>query len=293
MNSKYEKIISYNATQVRCLQIGAKSSRVLVTGGGDCRVLLWAIGKPSAILTLQGHSSSVESVALDWPEELVVAGSLQGSLKLWDLEQAKVIRTLNGHRSAIKALEFHPFGDFFASGSTDMQIKLWDVRRKGCIQTYHGHSDQINNLKITPDGRWIASTSNDKTIKIWDMTAGKLIHTIESDSPIRSISFSPSEFVMASQSVVGVKVHDLQTFECISEYKIDTDWPLLAFRSNGDELLTPTKNGLQILSWEPIKPLFEIQNINWSNLEDMRCLAESEKVVCASVNGNFVDIWYP
>lgn len=35
---------------MNCLKIGRKSSRVLVTGGEDHKVNLWAIGKPNAIL---------------------------------------------------------------------------------------------------------------------------------------------------------------------------------------------------------------------------------------------------
>ncbi|GAU50654.1 hypothetical protein TSUD_228030 [Trifolium subterraneum] len=39
-----------HASAVNCLKIGRKSSRVLVTGGEDHKVNLWAIGKPNAIL---------------------------------------------------------------------------------------------------------------------------------------------------------------------------------------------------------------------------------------------------
>lgn len=39
-----------HASSVNCLKIGRKSSRVLVTGGEDHKVNLWAIGKPNAIL---------------------------------------------------------------------------------------------------------------------------------------------------------------------------------------------------------------------------------------------------
>lgn len=39
-----------HTSNVNCLKIGRKSSRVLVTGGEDHKVNLWAIGKPNAIL---------------------------------------------------------------------------------------------------------------------------------------------------------------------------------------------------------------------------------------------------
>lgn len=39
-----------HASNVNCLKIGRRTSRVLVTGGEDHKVNLWAIGKPNAIL---------------------------------------------------------------------------------------------------------------------------------------------------------------------------------------------------------------------------------------------------
>lgn len=39
-----------HSSNVNCLKIGRKTSRVLVTGGDDHKVNLWAIGKPNSIL---------------------------------------------------------------------------------------------------------------------------------------------------------------------------------------------------------------------------------------------------
>lgn len=39
--------------------------------------------------SLTGHTSPVESVRLNTPEELIVAGSQSGSIRVWDLEAAK------------------------------------------------------------------------------------------------------------------------------------------------------------------------------------------------------------
>lgn len=44
-----EEFVAHSLS-VNCLKIGRKSSRVLVTGGEDHKVNLWAIGKPNAIL---------------------------------------------------------------------------------------------------------------------------------------------------------------------------------------------------------------------------------------------------
>lgn len=51
-----------HSAAVNCLKIGRKSSRVLVTGGEDHKVNLWAIGKPNAILVKFSPSSLLLSL---------------------------------------------------------------------------------------------------------------------------------------------------------------------------------------------------------------------------------------
>lgn len=289
-----QKITSFSAhsSGVLDLKIG-RSGRVLVTAGEDKKVNLFAIGKPASILSLGGHTSSVTSVSMDWQEQLVVAGTLQGVLKLWDLEQAKVIKTLPGHKSRITSLEFHPFGEFFASGSADVEVKLWDLRMKGCLQTYHGHTAQINDMKITPDGRWIASGSEDGTVKIWDMTAGRIINTIEFVSPVVSIAFNPSEFVIASASFNQLMVHDLQSFECISSYTIPehSQPDIIVFGPSGDDLLSISAEKVTIISWDPVAKVTDSIAVPWRNVKDIRTIPGTDKLVGATANGSFVDVW--
>ncbi|XP_020878157.1 uncharacterized protein LOC110227631 isoform X2 [Arabidopsis lyrata subsp. lyrata] len=132
---KLQEFVAHSAA-VNCLKIGRKSSRVLVTGGEDHKVNLWAIGNPNAILSLYGHSSGVDSVTFDASEGLLAAGAASGTIKLWDLEEAK-----------------------------DTNLKIWDIRKKGCIHTYKGHTRGVNVLRFTPDGRWTVSGGKDYVVK--------------------------------------------------------------------------------------------------------------------------------
>uniref|UniRef100_A0A452V8E0 Katanin regulatory subunit B1 n=1 Tax=Ursus maritimus TaxID=29073 RepID=A0A452V8E0_URSMA len=85
---KLQEIVAH-ASNVSSLVLGKASGRLLATGGDDCRVNLWSINKPNCIMSLTGHTSPVESVRLNTPEELIVAGSQSGSIRVWDLEAAK------------------------------------------------------------------------------------------------------------------------------------------------------------------------------------------------------------
>ncbi|XP_035210369.1 katanin p80 WD40 repeat-containing subunit B1-like [Stegodyphus dumicola] len=161
---RWEEFVAHGAC-VTCLALGRKSGRVMVTGGEDKKVNLWAVGKSNCIMSLSGHTSPIECVKFGQCEDIVCAGSTNGAIKIWDLDAAKIIRTLLGHKGKVKCVDFHPYGDFVASGSSDSNIKLWDKRRKGSIFTYKGHNKSVNALKFSPDGRWIASGCDDGIIK--------------------------------------------------------------------------------------------------------------------------------
>ncbi|XP_074581358.1 katanin p80 WD40 repeat-containing subunit B1 homolog KTN80.3-like [Curcuma longa] len=287
---KLQEFVAHSSN-VNCLKIGRKTSRVLVTGGEDHKVNLWAIGKPNAILSLSGHMSAVESVSFDSSEILVAAGAASGSIKLWDLEEAKIVRTLTGHRSNCITVDFHPFGEFFASGSLDTNLKIWDIRRKGCIHTYKGHTRGVNAIKFTPDGRWVVSGGEDNTVKLWDLTAGKLLHDFKfHEGQIQCIDFHPNEFLLATGSVDRtVKFWDLETFELIGSAGPESSGVRsMTFNPDGRTLLCGLHESLKVFSWEPIR-CHDAVDVGWSRLSDMNI--HEGKLLGCSYNQSCVGVW--
>ena len=51
-----EEFVAHGAN-VNCLALGHKSGRVLVTGGEDKKVNLWAVGKPNCIMVRSSKSA--------------------------------------------------------------------------------------------------------------------------------------------------------------------------------------------------------------------------------------------
>ncbi|XP_006394609.2 katanin p80 WD40 repeat-containing subunit B1 homolog isoform X2 [Eutrema salsugineum] len=287
---KLQEFVAHSAA-VNCLKIGRKSSRVLVTGGEDHKVNLWAIGKPNAILSLYGHSSGIDSVTFDASEALVAAGAASGTIKLWDLEEAKIVRTLTGHRSNCISVDFHPFGEFFASGSLDTNLKIWDLRKKGPIHTYKGHTRGVNVLRFTPDGRWVVSGGEDNIVKVWDLTAGKLLTEFKChEGQIQSLDFHPHEFLLATGSADRtVKFWDLETFELIGSGGPETSGVrCLSFNPDGKTVLCGLQESLKIFSWEPIR-CHDGVDVGWSRLSDMN--VHEGKLLGCSYNQSCVGVW--
>ncbi|PVD20329.1 hypothetical protein C0Q70_18483 [Pomacea canaliculata] len=267
---KLQEFTAHGA-DVKCVGLGHKSGRVMVTGGDDRKVNLWSVGKPHCIMSLTGHTTSIEAVRFGHAEEMVIAGSLSGALKVWDLEQAKILRTLTGHKAGIKSLDFHPYGDYAASGSMDCNVKLWDIRRKGCIYTYKSHTGCVNCLRFSPDGRWIASAGEDDVVKLWDLTAGKLLTDLKlHKGPVNVVEFHPHELLLASgSSDRTIKFWDLETFQLVSSTEGDsTGIRSIAFHPDGMCLYSGSHDMLKVYGWEPVH-CFDAVSIGWSDVCDM------------------------
>ncbi|XP_037401222.1 katanin p80 WD40 repeat-containing subunit B1 isoform X2 [Pygocentrus nattereri] len=276
-----------HSSKVSSLVLGKSSSRLLATGGEDCRVNIWAVNKPNCIMSLTGHTSPVVCVQFSSSEEQVVAGSESGSLRVWDLEAAKILRTLMGHKANICSLDFHPFGEYLASGSVDTNIKLWDVRRKGCVFRYKGHTQAVRCLAFSPDGKWLASASDDATIKLWDLTAGKMITEFtEHTSAVTVVQFHPNEYLLASGSADRtVKLWDLEKFKMVGSSEGERG-PVrcVLFSPDGSCLYSGSEDNLQVYGWEPDR-CFDVVHVGWGKVADFAvCNSQMVGVSCGQMN---------
>ncbi|KAK6623517.1 hypothetical protein RUM43_009369 [Polyplax serrata] len=267
---KLQEFVAHEA-KVNCLALGQISGRVLVTGGNDKKVNLWAIGTTNYVLSLNAHTSPVECVKFGHTEEFVCSGSEAGELYIWDLEANKKTRTFIGHKDGIRCMDFHPYGDFLASGSLDTSIKLWDLRRKGCISNYRGHILTVNSVRFSPDGLWLASGGDDGVVKIWDVRIGRLLQEFPDHfGSVLTVEFHPHEFLLASGSSDGtVNFWDLEKFQLVSKVeKEQGSISCLHFSPEGECLYAGVEDYLKVFGWEPGR-MFDSVLTSWGVVQDM------------------------
>ena len=211
-----------HGSAVNCLQLGRKSGTVMVTGGDDKKVNVWAVGKPNAIMSLAGHTSAVECVSFDSNEQTVIAGSAGGTLKLWDLEQAKVARTLTGHRSNCVSVQVR----------TRLFLHVFWILRNRVAQRARSlaHRGQrmgpLMRLTLAPCAQWhpygefFASGSVDTNLKIWDIRRKTCIQTYKGHTRgVRQIIFSPDgRWVVSGGDDGVVKLWDLTMGRLVHEF---------------------------------------------------------------------------
>lgn len=292
---KLQDFIAHSG-RVQCARFGEKSGQVLATGGDDRRVNIWRVGKANAMMSLSGHTSSVECLVFDKQEEILVVGCAGGSIQVWNLEYRKMSGSLPGHKTGCSTVEFHPYGEFFASGSLDTNLKIWDLRRKSCIQTYPGHSAAISTIRFSPHGRWVATGGLDNQVKIWDLTAGKQMKDLDlHKGPITSLAFHPKEFLLASGSLDRtVKLWNLETFLNVGSSQLSTS-SVQAVKFYTEEkdnsILSVSQDMLRLHACDALCTQTDAIDIDWAGLQDLRLCYPEKKLLAVNTAGSQLSIW--
>ena len=154
------------------------------------RATLQAAGGP-LIRTLDGHSNSVNAVALAADGRTIVSGSTDNTIKVWDLNSGDCLRTLDGHSNPVFAVALAADRRTIVSGSGDKTIKVWDLKSGDCRRTLDGHSNAVYAVALSADGQTIVSGSGDNTIKVWNLNSGDCRRTLDGHSNACTPSPSP------------------------------------------------------------------------------------------------------
>ncbi|KAH8303709.1 hypothetical protein KR018_001493 [Drosophila ironensis] len=269
--------------RVTSLDLG-ETGRVLVTGGEDRNVNLWAIGQKECFMSLTGHNRSIDCVRFAYKDNFVYSADDIGIIRRWDLNAQSIYSTLNGHMKSVRTLDFNPSGEYVVSGSNDTTVRLWDVQNENkCIKVCRGHVSYVNSVKFSPDGLWIASAGLEGTIIIWDIRLSKQIMEFVAEPPAKAttcIQFHPFEFLLAAGRVDGtVTIYDLEHQQLVSQTSpfYGQSIKCLTFSEDGEYLFVGSAAGIAVIGWEPDRNLDHIKSI-WTSLGDMKVV--KNKLIC-------------
>jgi WD40 repeat protein len=90
-------------------------------------VKVWDGQTGQDLLTLQGHTGRVNSVAVSADGQRIVSGSWDKTVKVWDGQTGQDLLTLQGHTGPVTSVAFSADGRRIVSGGEDRTVKVWDA----------------------------------------------------------------------------------------------------------------------------------------------------------------------
>ncbi|THH13687.1 hypothetical protein EW146_g6562 [Bondarzewia mesenterica] len=174
------------------------------SGMSDGSIRAWNPETGDCLLTMDGHTSAVLSIAVSARKRLV-SGSRDMSVRVWDMDTGILLfGPFQGHRDWVRSVAIS--GSKVASASDDRTVRIWNLEAtQSNSLVLEGHSDYVQSVAFSPDTKRVVSGGDDRTIRVWDAEErGLLLEPFTGHTGfVRSVAFSPDGILFVSGSEDG------------------------------------------------------------------------------------------
>jgi WD40 repeat protein len=159
---------------------------VWATEDAQHTIRLFELDAEQCLVTLTGHTATVQALAVSPGRELVATGSADGALNLWNGSTGERLASANPHLAGVWAAVFSPDGQTLVTSGCDSTVRLWDVpplTERTCIRTANGTVN--TRIAFSPDGEELAVAHSPDSIgvEVYATATGTLQRVI----PVKTI----------------------------------------------------------------------------------------------------------
>lgn len=221
-----------------------------------------------AVISPQNVSNLKQIAVLSEPSAGIVAYSPDNSrvsaglfytnvVKVWDLASGQELFTLSGHTDPriISYLTYSPDGSMLASGAQGWDgpndsLILWDARTGRELQRFDGRLGALS-----PDWTLVALTQREKsegtTLTLSDLSSGEEIHSMNAESDIYAIVFSPDgKYVAGKMYSVFQDLFSLWSVETGRLERTLYDWANFSYSPDGRFIAALVNAGADVENME-------------------------------------------
>ena len=221
--------------------------RYVVSGGFESNILLWDIGKSTAVrkyfIGKGKEQAGAHSVAFSPDGKYIIAACFideRAFIRIFEQHTGKTVKEFKGHKASISSIAISPDGKYIASGSgwldeegKDNTVRVWDIKKGSEIKKFSGHTKGIMSVAFSPDGRYVASASRDKTVRLWEVAGGNEARTYPSANDLVGVAFSPDGRRLLSSGQAAMELRDVASGQIISTFKADVSMGGVAYSPDG------------------------------------------------------------
>ncbi|KAL4255779.1 WD40-repeat-containing domain superfamily protein [Pleurotus pulmonarius] len=214
-----------------------------INGGGTVEV--WDVATQSVVRTLQGYTTTIQSLAFSPNETKLASGSWYGEIQIWDLTAGEFMLIKAHNDDWVCSLAFSPDGSYLLSGSADMTARIWDARNGRLLRSMLGHTNEINSVGFSADSTLNITGSDDRTVRLWEADTEELIQTFIGHSDwIHCVAISPEQRRIASGSDDGtIRLWDASSGEILDMYDLHDRLWSIAFSPDSKSVISGAYHG--------------------------------------------------
>lgn len=246
-------------------------SKLLATGCGDTRVLLWDLtgAKPKQKHSLAGHKNRPFSLAFSPTGKMLASGSFDPTLRLWKLDDPEpeawaVLANEEAPSLGISSLAFSHNGKYLVAGSHlgKETLRIWDAGGN-FLDEKALPAAKARTVACSPTEPIFAFAGDDSEIhlgKLGDERIEKIRklpgHTGKALPPlVKALAFSPDGKILASSGQdKRVVLWNVGTGDKLREWQFKDEARALAFSSDGRHLAVGNSDGtLYVLRLENLR----------------------------------------
>ena len=184
-----------NVNAVKFFPIQHRLAQIILSGSVDKTIRVWRLGTPNpeTVAVLNGHTSSVNCLAVNSELNIIASGSADATIKIWRLDfeqehiQYELLQTIQvTPRFFPLAVVLHGIGTkgdlVLAAAGTKSVVQVFLSSQTGLFKPQAiltGHEGWIRALSISQETASVgsdlllASASQDKYIRLWRITVSR------------------------------------------------------------------------------------------------------------------------
>lgn len=169
--SQYEQDVEAHKFGVNRI-VGDRYSEYLFTAGDDGYIHIWDKSL-NHISSLQGHTSYVQTLAIDQKNLLLLSGGNDNTAILWDIRAlADALILYNVHREPVTGVGFSHDSTVCMTSSYDGTVHIWDTVSLNSIRTLsYNRNTPVTQAQFTPNSRYVYASCLNSSIFMWDLLA--------------------------------------------------------------------------------------------------------------------------
>jgi WD40 repeat protein len=192
-----------------------------IFGYGDSLIMVWTMTGNLELVIKTDHFPIMD-IKMSGNSWYIGAVSRDSILSIWDIlgKPAFSCNILYNDLNTRQMFKFTKENNILAL-SKEHDAVLYDTDGR-IIQTFDMHTDRVTSVDVSSDYRFLATASLDSTIIIWQLEKDNKSYiqykTLKNTEEIRSISFSPNNIALVTNSAVVRTIEGWTIF-----YGVDTE----------------------------------------------------------------------